>query len=128
VKTLVKRLAMLVVLALIVMAGGAGCLRQITDRFDHLSDQIDTTNQQMRILNQQLEETKQVVGRIDQATDAANQRIVELEKRVDGMNSKAADLEPLKQKAIKIDASLNDTNKKLGTVTELINRVMAPPK
>jgi septal ring factor EnvC (AmiA/AmiB activator) len=128
VKTWVKRILLLTVLALLVVAGGAGCLRQITNRFDHLSDQIDTTNQQMRFLNQQLEETKQVVGRIDQATQGANQRVVELDKRVDGMNSKAADLEPLKQKAIKIDASLSDTNKKLATVTDLINRVMNPPK
>jgi chromosome segregation ATPase len=126
VKTMMRSILLLAALALIATAGSVGC--QITNRFDHLSEQLDTTSKQMRLLNQQLEETKQVVGRIDQATQGANQRIVELDKRVDGMNSKAAELEPLKDKAVKIDASLDDTNKKLGTVTDLINRIMNPPK
>lgn len=120
---LLQRLAILAVLAVVGLGAGAGCLRQITSRFDHLSDQIDDTNKRMRLLNAQLEETKSLTNQIEEGTNVAQTKAARLTTGMEGLNTKAGELITLNREAAKFAGSMEDTDKKLGTIEGAIKRV-----
>jgi septal ring factor EnvC (AmiA/AmiB activator) len=69
-------------LAAPVLMGCLGCLSPVTDRLDHINEQLAVTNQRLDDINQKLDQTNQRLDNVNQKLDETNRRLAQLDKRL----------------------------------------------
>lgn len=106
----------------------SGCLKPLTDRMDRLSGQMDEVNARLGLANEQMAAINDGLSKVNKGVVKLNEEMDELNGKLDKTGKQLVLLDDLNQTMSKAVVSANSINKKIGTIEELINRIMNPKR